>query len=115
MCRWAGNGRLPADGVRRGLLRRGLLRRGLLRRGLLRRGCEGSRCSGSASAAVLYLPGDTPFPGRFRRRGVAIAAWTEGGQGFAAVGPDMDAVAALIRVGGPYPASFSPATSFAAR
>ena len=57
MCRWAGNGRSPAHGVRRGLLRRG---------------CEGSRCSGSASAAVLDLPGGaTPFPGRFRRRGVA--------------------------------------------
>ena len=56
MCRWAGNGGSPADGGRRGLLRRG---------------CEGSRFSGSASAAVLYLPGDTAFPGRFRRRGVA--------------------------------------------
>src|SRR6202521_3382693 len=55
MCRWAGNGRSPSDGVRRGLLR----------------GCEGSRCSGSTSAAVLYLPGDTAFLGRFRRRGVA--------------------------------------------
>src|SRR6202161_4957025 len=56
MCRGPANGGSPADGVRRGLLRRG---------------CKGSRCSGSASAAVLYLPGDTPFLGRFRRRGVA--------------------------------------------
>jgi len=31
--------------------------------------------------------------------GVAISTWTEGGKGFAAVGPDLGAVGALIRVG----------------
>ena len=37
---------------------------------------------------------------RLREFGVvAISAWTEGGKGFAAVGPDANAIAALIRIG----------------
>jgi anti-sigma factor RsiW len=41
---------------------------------------------------------------------VAISAWTEGGKGFAAVGPDAVAVASLIRIG-----VAKTANSFAAR
>jgi anti-sigma factor RsiW len=41
---------------------------------------------------------------------VAISSWTEGGKGFAAVGPDASAVAELIRIG-----TANSANSFAAR
>ena len=71
-----------------------------------------------ARLGLLIEPLDAPPSSTPRNRdfgGVAISAWTEGGQGFTAVGPDMNAVVALIGIGGPYPASFSPATSFAAR
>jgi anti-sigma factor RsiW len=48
---------------------------------------------------------------RMREFGAAaISAWTEGGKGFAAVGPDATAVAALIRIGGANSAGY-----FAAR
>ena len=72
-----------------------------------------SRAFGVADRTARRPPSSTPRNRDFG--GVAISAWTEGGKGFAAVGPDMNAVVALIRIGGPYPASFSPATSFAAR
>ena len=71
-----------------------------------------------ARLGLLIEPLDAPPSSTPRNRdfgGVAISAWTEGGKGFAAVGPNMNAVGALLRIGGPYPASFSPATSFAAR
>jgi anti-sigma factor RsiW len=62
---------------------------------------------------LLIEPLDAPASSTPRNReygGVAISAWTEGGKGFAAVGPDMNAVAALVRVDGPYSA-----VAFAAR
>jgi len=52
---------------------------------------------------LLIEPLDAPASSTPRKRdsgGVTISAWTEGGKGFAAVGPDANAVAALIRVGG---------------
>ena len=66
-----------------------------------------------ARMGLLIEPLDAPASSTPRNRdfgGVAISAWTEGGKGFAAVGPDMNAVVALIGIGGLYPAS-----SFAAR
>jgi anti-sigma factor RsiW len=71
-----------------------------------------------ARLGLLIEPLDAPASSPPRSRdfgGVAISAWTEGGKGFAAVGPDMNAVAALLRIGGPSPASAAPASSFAAR
>lgn len=66
-----------------------------------------------ARMGLLIEPLDAPASSAPRNRdlgGVAISAWTEGGKGFAAVGADMDTVAALIRIGGPHSA-----ISFAAR
>jgi anti-sigma factor RsiW len=61
-----------------------------------------------ARMGLLIESLDAPASSTPRNRdfgGVAISAWTEGGKGFAAVGPDMSAVAALVRIGGLYPAS----------
>ena len=46
MCRWAGNGRSPADGVRRGLLRRG---------------CKGSRCRDRRPLLFCIFPATRRF------------------------------------------------------
>jgi anti-sigma factor RsiW len=51
---------------------------------------------------LLIEPLDAPMDSTPRNRdfgGVAISAWTAGGQGFAAVGPDMKAVGVLTRMG----------------
>ena len=64
-----------------------------------------------ARMGLLIEPLDAPASSKPRTGefgGVATSAWTEGGRGFAAVGLDPGAVAALIRVGGPYsPHSFA--------
>lgn len=66
-----------------------------------------------ARMGLLIEPLDAPANSTPQNRefgGVAISSWTEGGKGFAAVGPDVDAVTALIRIGAP-----DSAISFAAR